>query len=367
MSVIIVNATATRSSGALSILNQFINNIPQNDIRYYIFIDYECKCEKKENIVYVQLNTRNWLKRIWWDRFGLKKWIDKNGLIPSLIISLQNMGVKYNEDVPQLIYYHQLLPLTNYCFRLYRKSELILLLYKHFYSYFVSYYIHSNSCFVVQIPSVKEAFLRKFLVADNQVYVISPAIPNVDYNKINTVCFQDDAVHFIYPATSFIYKNHIVLLKALQYLKENNRIIFDKVKIHITLKESEQRIFGKFIEYSGIGSSIIFDGTISFEKLLAYYKSMDALLFPSYIESFGLPLLEAAGAGMPIVVSDLAYAHDVIGEYEGVTYVNCRDETVWASAIVKICLDRPRYTPFKYNGKMGWKDFFELVDRLKIK
>jgi len=38
-------------------------------------------------------------------------------------------------------------------------------------------------------------------------------------------------------------------------------------------------------------------------------------LFPSYIETFGLPLIEAAAFGLPIGVANEAYAHEVLKGY----------------------------------------------------
>ena len=94
---------------------------------------------------------------------------------------------------------------------------------------------------------------------------------------------------------------------------------------------------------------------------------MDALLFPSYIETFGLPLLEAAGAGIAIVSSDLPYAHDVIGEYEGVTYLDYQDAEAWALVIENLCAqERKRYPSFLYPSDKGnWSDFFALIEKLK--
>ena len=104
-----------------------------------------------------------------------------------------------------------------------------------------------------------------------------------------------------------------------------------------------------------------------FRELLSCYRSMDALLFPSYIETVGLPLLEAAGSGMAIKAADLPYAREVLQGYAGVSYVDYRDGRAWAEAIRDVCLDRRRYVPMRREeDTSGWKDFFDLVDKLKL-
>ena len=43
------------------------------------------------------------------------------------------------------------------------------------------------------------------------------------------------------------------------------------------------------------------------------YKSSNAMLLPTLIESFGIPYVEAMSLGVPILTSDLDFAHDVCG------------------------------------------------------
>jgi glycosyltransferase involved in cell wall biosynthesis len=47
------------------------------------------------------------------------------------------------------------------------------------------------------------------------------------------------------------------------------------------------------------------------EKVLSLYATARAMIFPSTSESFGLPLIEATHAGLPILASELDYVRDV--------------------------------------------------------
>ena len=369
-SIIVINATAARSSGALSILNQFVTHIPPTDgNQYYFFVDTNYQeIVQAENIKYIHIDTRSWKRRIWWDEYGFRQYVKKKGGQPSLIISFQNTGVKFDKRIPQLIYYHQPFPVFPQKWSLFKKQETLFFLYKHIYSYFVSRSIHQNVYFVVQIPFMKEAFLNRFKISKEKVYVIPPEVRTIDYENVSQMQFTDGKRHFIYPATPLLYKNHKLLLQALQLLKERNFALFQRIKLHFTLKENNPLGLKDLARSWGVDEAIVFEGVLPFQQLLSYYKSMDALLFPSYIETFGLPLLEAAGAGIAIVASDLPYAHDVIGEYEGVSFVNYEDADAWASAIEALCGQEKRtYPPFKYPAdRGGWKDFFALIEKLKI-
>lgn len=49
---------------------------------------------------------------------------------------------------------------------------------------------------------------------------------------------------------------------------------------------------------------IVFAGRLAHEAVLALYAGADVFVFPSREETFGLPLLEAMGAGVPVVAAD---------------------------------------------------------------
>ena len=66
MGNVIVNATASRASGALSILKQFLENIPiYNQDIYYIFVAQSVVFESTQHIQFIPIDTCSWMKRIY--------------------------------------------------------------------------------------------------------------------------------------------------------------------------------------------------------------------------------------------------------------------------------------------------------------
>lgn len=55
-------------------------------------------------------------------------------------------------------------------------------------------------------------------------------------------------------------------------------------------------------ERTGNDSRIKFLGLVPDEKLVAFYNSLDVFVFPTWIEGYGLPLVEAMACGKPCVV-----------------------------------------------------------------
>ena len=52
-------------------------------------------------------------------------------------------------------------------------------------------------------------------------------------------------------------------------------------------------------------------GEVSHDEIINLYRSSTALIFPSTIESFGLPLLEASQLSLPIIASEKDFVRDV--------------------------------------------------------
>lgn len=59
---------------------------------------------------------------------------------------------------------------------------------------------------------------------------------------------------------------------------------------------------------------VIETGSASEESLVSSYQAADALLFPSRLEGFGLPLLEAMAAGCPVISSNASSLPEVGGD-----------------------------------------------------
>ena len=64
----------------------------------------------------------------------------------------------------------------------------------------------------------------------------------------------------------------------------------------------------------GIGPQVLAPGHVPDETLVALYANADALLVPSESEGFGLPILEAMAAGLPVVANNCTAIPEVAGD-----------------------------------------------------
>jgi len=63
-----------------------------------------------------------------------------------------------------------------------------------------------------------------------------------------------------------------------------------------------------------IKDQVIFLGVVEHEKLAGLYRSADLFVFPSSVETFGLPVLEAMACGIPVVASNRMSVPEVTGD-----------------------------------------------------
>jgi alpha-1,3-rhamnosyl/mannosyltransferase len=78
-------------------------------------------------------------------------------------------------------------------------------------------------------------------------------------------------------------------------------------------------------------------GYLSDGELAALYRAASVFVFPSFYEGFGLPVLEALGAGTPVVASDLPVLRELAGA--AAVYAPSRKPEVWAREIEGILAD----------------------------
>ncbi len=361
---IVVSASATRSSGALTIYKQFIAHLPKHTegMHYTIFVNPSMPQPTIEDVEYIPVDTERQARRILFDWYGSKKELKRKKITPDLIISLQNTGLRCLKDYPQLIYFHQPFPFYEYKFDLRNKSELIAAMYKYFYPFFVKQSIGANTHFIGQIPFITEGIIREFHVGKEQVHTLFPDIEKIDVSSVDYFPdWQDGNCHFIYPATGYRYKGHATLINALKIVRDK---CDKKIILHFTITKDTMPDLTQLIKRNGLEGMVDFMGVVPHENLLKMYKSAAGLLFPSVIETLGLPLIEGAVFGLPVVASNLRYAREVLRDYKGVSYVDAYDYEAWAAEIINISDNQQTYSGYVRNEKSSWDDFFMIAGQL---
>ena len=347
---IVVNATALDASGALGILRQFVDNIPiTTQFRWLIFSSdkVDIVSENPQVDIVPISNVKSLVRRFWWDVMGLKRWLKNRRVTPIAAVSLQNTGFCVGADVPAFIYYHQSISLMHFSWSIFKREHRTLWFYKNIYPLFIRLFLKSTTEIFVQLDYIKELFAIKFGIEADRIHTISPSVYIPSDTSIEYINLQNEQINLFYPATTFFYKNHSLLVNAVKGVQM-------PLKLHLTCSQED-------LEESS-NEMIEFLGRIPYERVLSMYKSCDALVFPSYIETYGLPLIEAASLGVPIIAADLPYAREVLDGYEGAVFVPHNNVQEWQNAISKL-QKGTRYPPLHIKSRDSWKELFAIVER----
>jgi glycosyltransferase involved in cell wall biosynthesis len=105
----------------------------------------------------------------------------------------------------------------------------------------------------------------------------------------------------------------------------------------------------------GISNQVKFLGRVSLEDLPALYSSAEVFVFPSLVETFGKPLVEAMQCGTPVVASNASCIPEVLNGAG--LLVNPLDPTEMASAIERILDDRELRQDLVNRGLSRAQDF----------
>ncbi len=68
------------------------------------------------------------------------------------------------------------------------------------------------------------------------------------------------------------------------------------------------------VNAQGLAKRVTFTGFVSDERLGALYRLADALVFPSLLEGFGLPALEAMASATPVITSGRGSLQEILGD-----------------------------------------------------
>lgn len=295
---ILVNDIAASEGGALSILQDFYSYIKDNDKRnQWIFLLSDSFIDETQRIKVkvIKKAKTSWSNRLLFDLYGWKKVV--NEYQPNVILSLQNT-IFYFCDYPQIVYIHQPLPFQQIKkFSLFNDKERKFWLYQNIIGIFIKYSARYANKVIVQTNWMKsqvERYSKK-----GQTYKIPPNL--ILHNSSKEIDWECNK--FIYPTSQAVYKNNECLYKACDLLVEK------KVQFvaEVTLQSNESRKNIKFI------------GKIPRDILMEKYGQY-TLVFPSYIETYGLPLAEGRMCGALILAADTEFAHEILDGYANAYY-----------------------------------------------
>lgn len=361
MKTIVISAVNLVEGGPLSILSDCLNSIESLSKKYKIIVLVNSKklvSNIAGNFEYIEFPDakKSWFKRIYYEYYYFNK-ISKY-LKPSLWFSLHDItpNVQANKKA---VYCHNPSPFYKVKF-----NEVLIdpkfTVFTLFYRYLYSINIKKNNFIIVQQDWIRKKFSEMYNLNQKKIIVAKPNI-NIDIDtrldrkkqKMNT-----NKKTYIYPSFPRSFKNIEYICEAFKYIDS------DSNEILLTINGDENRYAKKIHEKYCNVKGIKFIGLKSREEIFQLYDEVDGLIFPSKLETWGLPMSEFSLTGKQIFASNLPYAKEVLHDYHKVAYFDPNNPkelvdllTSHDNEIIYKQYDLKRDSPTTEN----WLELFEIL------
>lgn len=344
MKRILVIDTAASSGGALTVLQDFYEAVSNSvaDIEWIFLLSGHYIAEKENIKVIVRPELKSHIRRLAFDCITGRNFIKE--INPDVVFSLQNttlMGV----HVPQVVYVHQPVPFqSTYKFSFLKKNERYMAVIQYFLGWFIKCSIRRANRIIVQTKWMKKSVISQCGISEDNIVQIYPNV-----NKINEdeACLYHTTDTFFYPSSNTYYKNIRTLLDACRLLD----VAGLSYRVNITIDGQDT-------------DKIKYLGKISKEAVYRNYQR-SCLVFPSYIETFGYPLVEAKECGAIILASDCEFSHELLDDYPNAYFFNPFDFKEMADLMKNIVIGkiRRKETDKKSNNSQvdSWNEVISVL------
>jgi len=318
--------TSLGIGGAENLLLSYLKNLDKKKYSFYVC----CLRDKPDDL---NIEISNYAQII-----NLKM---KSKFNPIVIFHLLKV---IKEIQPEIIHTHLFQPriYTTFAHLLYRRGVLITHKHSivnprkhHIFMLLEIATILFNKKVIAISESVKQSLCKYEFIPNSKIFVLTNSI---DYLKFNEV-FR----HRTYPLDKSIVigtVSRVERVKGINYLLIAMKIILKKYpysKLEIVGEGSELDELKLLSKKLGISNSVIFFGKLA--NPIPNYGRMDVFVLPSLLEGFGLVLLEAMAAGIPIVATNVHGIKEVVIDGKSGILIPPKNPEAIAKAVTRIIED----------------------------
>lgn len=315
---IIISGINLYEGGALKVyydcLDAIISNVNFKKYDVTIFVHKKELFEpykKFFKIIELPKSRNNYLYRVWYEYiyfyfYSLNKsvdvWISLHDITPN--VKAKN----------QFVYCHNPSPFLKYNKKI-KKIDRKAYFFSKYYKLLYRINIKKNKYVIVQQNWIRNAFKKIYKIEN--IVVSSPVLEkksdcNMKKEFIDLNIKKDEKV-FIYPALPRIFKNFEVICEAVKLLKKEG---IDGFKVLLTIDGSENEYSKQIFSKYNYLNNIMFIGKQNREKMNFLYDISNIMIFPSKMETWGLPISEFKEINKPLILADEPYAHETLGNYD---------------------------------------------------
>jgi len=345
---VFIDAVGIRNGGGATLLDTFLRCLPDRrpewtwDVFTYApeLLEFELANLPETVSLHTGPASSSFLRRLRWVNHSVPRLAQK--LDCDMILSFANLAPA-KSGIPHIAYIHQIKAVDQDLLReLPFRSRVRFRIMRSL----ITGGVLAARRVVVQTDYMADC-LRRLL--PNDVTPIA-VIPGVMRDGSNGLAVRQDfercmasagPLRFCYVSLPSEHKNHGRLLEA--FAKVVNA--FPKSRLILTVDSSDmvttnggRRVsVGQLARSLGVNQQVICAGLLNAAEVDHLYQNCDAMVFPSFAESCGLPMIEAMANQCPVAASDLPYAQEIASDTA--VYFDPADPNDIARAMIQLVED----------------------------
>lgn len=308
---IVISGINITEAGPLSVMKDLLAVFSENknDFTELIVLVHDKALYDYDNITYLEFpkSKKSWFLRLYYEYFYFKKlslelkpdyWISMHDMTPNVVCN------------NRYVYCHNATPYYSPTWKDWLFGSRASL-FSLFYIFLYSINIKKNTGVIVQQDWFRKALVKRFKL--NNVIVAYPDIKTNISKGIEFIKNKGKAKKIFFPSYPRSFKNVEIICEAYKKLSQQEQ---ENLEVFLTL-DNTLNSYASYIykKYNNL-KNINFIGLQTREKVFDFYEEVDALVFPSKLESWGLPITEFKPYQKPIILSDLPYAKETLGTYD---------------------------------------------------
>lgn len=363
---LIVSAVNFHEGGPLSILQDCLRYLDTSIVhnQYNIVaLVHKTSIFRSENFEHIRFiefpkAKSSYFNRLWLEYFQFNKFAKEQEV--DYWLSLHDITPTLNRKIKQTVYCHNPSPFRKPAIRdlLYQPS---LFFFSIFYKYLYQFNIHHNEYIIVQQKWIKDEFKHLFDIPSHKIIV---AKPGSHHDVTTTKDSQATKPLFIFPTLARPFKNIEIIGEAVKFLNKQDIACFDVI---ITIDGSENKYAKNILNRYKNLPQLKFVGKVERSVVYDYYKKSAALIFPSKLETWGMPISEYKAYDKPIIAAALPYARETLGQYNKAKFFAPNDPKMLATIMRKIIMgehivfDEAHTITYDHPVAENWEELFKIL------
>ncbi|MGE0132664.1 MAG: glycosyltransferase family 4 protein [Blastocatellales bacterium] len=378
MKTVLLNALASTAGGGVTYLRNVLPRLGRFDEAQCYFViappehlsDYAPFANDRLSIETVPVRGGS-LARMWWEQTGLRAMIRSRRI--DALISLGNFAL-IGSPIPQILFNRNDLYFSPEFARDLRSRKLHGLFIAHRMKSWLSRQSIKRATINVapttalanrvqatdglrgvEVEILRFGFDSKSFKADREPLPESLlAKLNLNANCRRLLCVS----HYNY------FRNFETLIRALPIIKSKlKQQTGEDAQLVLTTDIKRGAVYGDYdatdaaelIDRLGVREDIAMLGAVEYGKLHQLYQLCDAVVCPSYSESFGHPLVEAMASSAPVIAANLQAQLEVCGD--AAVYFDVFNEVELADQCLRVLADRSLSERLRVKGEERSRQF----------